>query len=238
MLRRRLILMLQGGYRWIVVKMASVMGRKADLTSAPGRSVEVERAVQIGRKVEANGFPAADLEARRGVQIGKKIAVDSAPAQPIVVKRAMRMSGIRLSAYGIVPIKLRKYLPMMRRADGDSAPTKSGTSKWTMPMGLKADGSSADAQTTEAKWTMRTGRTAVLDSGTGIATEAHRSTNTGRVAVLDSADAYEVATSRGMRMGSRFSAATWGDPVLLEDGTLLIKQAYYAEVIDGVLEVR
>jgi hypothetical protein len=230
-------MLIQGGYRWIIVMKESAFGRKADLTSGTAHSVEAEKAVRIGRKTAADGFPAADFDVRRGAQISKTLGVQPRKAQDIVVCRAIQMARIPLTAYRVIPITVLKNLYMGRKAVGENAETHPTESKWTMGMARKAVGENADTHTTAAKWMMLTRRTAVLDSGTGHETETERDMRMGRVATLDSGDAHEFGMNRSMRLGSRISAATWGDPVLLEDGTLLIKQAYHAEVINGVLEV-
>lgn len=230
-------MLIQSGYRYIRIRSRIVIGRKADIGSGIGHSVDVGRATRIGRKAVADGFPAANLEVQRSTQIGKKLGIENAPAESAVVARAIRMSRIPLSAYRVVPITVLKHLIMGRKTAGENAGTQVGTSKWGIRTGRKTAGENADTVITDVKRMMRTGRTAGLDSGTGHTTEAYRGIGMMREVEPGTATTEVFGTSRGMEMGNRVSVWAWCDPELLEDGTLLIKQAYHAEVIDGVLEV-
>lgn len=259
MLRRRLMMMAQSLFYWIRVNEKLVLRRKAKGEDAPGEDIVSKRGMRFSRPLHFWHYPAKVFAEKRAARMGRKIEVDPSPAESVRFARAMRFKQINPQAYKVALIISRKILRVGRKTAAEVAPGRWSRFRQAMRMGSRDEGERADGLPVKARKAMRQGRLNDGERANSMVTRARKAMRFGRLltpndhpgqitkatiflrtgAEVAPEDApAEVAKARkALSMGRKAIVATWIEPVLLEDGSLLIRQAYYAEMVDGELEV-
>lgn len=237
MLRRRLMLMTKSLYRWVRTIGHIVMGSRAKAEAAQGADGESRRAARIGRRMAGHNHPVKDVVITRSVQAGRDITAHTASTAQFSVARAMRTTGMRLSSYGVCLITVIREFVVGRKTNAEKAPGADGVSNRSVRVYRKIVSQQADAELVSLRRGARSARYMGVYDAPGASAESCRAAKSGVVAGAERADAESFITRRGMGTGNKSVFATWGDPEMLDDGSLFIRQAYHAEMVDGVLEV-
>ena len=259
MLRRRLMMMAQNLFNYIRIREKMVLGRKINGDGAPGEDIVSKRGLRFRRPLHFWHYPAKVFTEKRAVRTARKAAATPSPAESVRLARAMRMKRVNPDAYKVALIVARKLLQIGRKAAGEGAPGRWSRFRKVMQMGSwddgeradglpvrtrKAlrlsrlnDGERADSMVTRARKAMRVARGISPDDHPGLPVKAGVRMQTGAELDPERAPGEVFHARKGISTGRKADAATWMEPVLLEDGSLLIRQAYHAELVDGELEV-
>ena len=237
MLRRRILLSIQGSYRWARSVIRTVIGRKASPIAAPSVEVEARKSSRTGTASIADKWPTEDTNTSVSIRTGR-----IANPSPNTSIQTHSLRGIRTS---------RLSMAMANRL-------VLGNSHRRIVMGRFTNPVLANSNVANGARKIHTGVTSIAESGSATESETYRGFTVGISNVGRAGDSIEVESNRRSVLrrsvdpvnattlvGERFSGIQNGvsNEAALEfenymtGDMLVLRQVYYAEVIDGVLEV-
>lgn len=221
MLRRRLLMMVRGGFRWLFVRSKIQTGNNANLGTAPAIDVEAQAKIRTDKIASPEIRPAADVAASPTIQTDTKTSIETYPAADIVANKSLL-------------VKVKKFLQAYIIGEMRYAKKIQNGATATMDFGQGVD---AFSKRTIAPVDVSSVMTSSADS-IDVAAVGHLDSDAS-TAIVTTANTTDLTLSSSAQTRSSAQLAFWIYPYYIEDGVLVIKQAYsITQNEDGSLEVR